>query len=163
MRDYANRVPRTPRLDGAGPPPHPTRSVRVAALLAWVIAALFAVTAALTLSQLDRVAALSDFGASPAQQDAARDSAMAMALFNLAVFGGAWALLGWLLRRGLPAAQVALTVLAVVGLGFGLVGLLREQPLPLLVTSVVQLVLQAGLLAFLWRRDANDYLRPRRP
>lgn len=123
---------------------------------------MFAVSAALTLLQLNRVAELSEFGASPAQQAAARDSAMSGALFNLAVFGGVWAVLAWALRRGVPAARVVLTVLAILGAGIGIAGLLHAQPASLIVATAVQTALQLGILAFLWRPDASDYLRPRK-
>jgi len=162
MRDYSGRTgPRPPSPEGAPPPTRPTRSVRVAVGLTWSVAALFAIAAALTFLYLDRIGALAGVGSSVVQQRAAREDAALTALFRLAVFGGAWALLGWFLLRGHHAARVMLTVLAIIGLVSGVPALVPAQPLPLLVTDLAQLVLQATLLFFLYRPDANDYLRPR--
>ena len=162
MRDYSARPrPRSPRPRGAPPPARPTWSVRVAATLAWSVSLLLVLDAALTLHYLDRIGVLAGVGSSFAQQQAARNEAVFTALFTLAVFGSAWALFGWLLRRGQHTARVALTVLAALSLLVGFPGVLRDQPLPLLLSALAQLALQVAILGCLWRPDANDYLQPR--
>lgn len=136
--------------------------MRVASTLSWSISGLFVLDAALTFLYLDRIGALAGVGVSFAQQQAARSDAVFMAVFTLVVFGGAWALLGWFLRRGQHAARVALTVLAALSLLVGVPGLLPDQPWPLLLSAITQLGLQAAVLGYLWRPDASEYLTSRR-
>jgi hypothetical protein len=161
VRDYSSRRPLPPSPEGAPPPAEPTRSVRLGALLAIVVAVLAAVGTVLTFVHLDTLAALA-VGPSLTQQEAARRSIALNAVVDLAVTAGAWVALAILLWRGRPWARVALTVVAAAALLLGVPGLWRELPWPLQVTRAAQLSATAASALVLWRRDATEYLRPRR-
>jgi hypothetical protein len=135
--------------------------VRIACGLAVTVALLAAVGTILTFVHLDTLAAHA-VGPSLIQQDAARRSIALDAVFGLAVTAGVWVALAVLLWRGRPWARVALTVVATLALLLGVPGLWREQPWPLLITRAAQLAATAAAALVLWRRDATDYLRPRR-
>jgi hypothetical protein len=66
-------------------------------------------------------------------------------------------------RRGTGWARVALTVLAVIGIVFGLMALsVGTQRTEFVAVGLVTLVLQATLVYCLWQRDSSRYLKPPR-
>lgn len=151
------------------PEPHGPRdgravpsSIRKSVALVWAIVALSVLNALLTLVLLDDlVAGALESQAGGLTEQSARTSAIFGAVFGL-VFAALWVMLAVLLRRGVNWARLVLTVLAAIGVVFGLFGLtLGSTPPVFLAVGVVTLVLEAALLYFLWQRDSSAYLKPR--
>lgn len=75
------------------------------------------------------------------------------------VFGALWVVLAVFLRKGANWARIVLTVLAGLGMLFGAYGLgTSGQPAIFVVVAIVQFLLYAALLFFLWRRESTAYL-----
>jgi hypothetical protein len=159
----------------SAPPPEPERqpargeappSIRRAVSLVWAVVALSVLTAALQFLYIDDIVqatieAQPDAGISA---DAARTTILLSGVVFLVLFGALWVLLGVFLNRGANWARIVLTILAGIGVLFGLLnlgGAGGSQPLMLTVTGLVSVVLQAALLYYLWQRDASAYLKPR--
>lgn len=154
--------PTPPPADGYGQttPAEPPPSIKTAVSIVWAVIALSVVSTILTFVMLDDVIEAAGVKAtSGPEYDGARTGAVVGAIIGFLVFGALWVLLGVFLRKGANWARIVLTVLAVIGLGFGVFGLtLGEQPAIFLVITIVQMALYAGLLFFMWRRDSSDYI-----
>jgi hypothetical protein len=138
-------------------------SIRRSVALVWAIVALSVLNVLLTFVFLDELAAAAVRSGTPGlTEESARSSITFNGVFGL-LFAVLWVMLGVLVRRGTGWARVALTVLAVIGIVFGLMALsLGVQRTEFVLIGVATLVLQAALVYFLWRRDSNSYLRSRR-
>ena len=138
------------------------RSVRWSVALVWAIVALSVLNVLLTFVFMDDlVAAAMHSGAAGLTEETARSSITFNGVFGL-LFAVLWVMLGVLVRRGTSWARVALTVLAVIGIVFGLMALsLGLQRTEFVLIGVATLVLQAALVYCLWQRDSGRYLRSR--
>jgi hypothetical protein len=138
-------------------------SIRRSVALVWAVVAMSVLNVLLTFVLIDDlVSGAMQSGAAGLTEDTARRGVVLNGVLGL-LFAGLWVVLARLLGRGVGWARVALTVLAGIGVLFGLVGLsLAAQPTPFLVVGVVTLVLEVALLFFLWQRDASAFIRSRR-
>jgi hypothetical protein len=149
-------VPQTPN---AAPP----ASIRRAVALVWAVVAVSVLNVLLTLVFIDDlVTAAMASGVAGLTEEAARRSITVNGVFGL-LFAVLWVMLGVLVRRGTGWARVALTVLAVIGIVFGLMALsVGTQRTEFVAVGLVTLVLQATLVYYLWQRDSSRYLKPPR-
>jgi hypothetical protein len=132
--------------------------------IVWASVALSAISLILVFIYIDEMVQAVGAGLTGPQADAARTGAITGGIIGFLVFGALWVLLGIFLRKGANWARIVLTVLAVLGILFGVFGLLTgtgTQPAVLAVISVVQLVLYAALLYFMWRKESTAYLTAR--
>lgn len=150
---YGYGQPSTP----AEPPP----SIKTAVNIIWALVALTVLGAVLTVAFLDDVVKAAGLDLTAAEQDAARTAAIAGAVVGVLIFGGLFILLAVFLRRRANWARIVLTVLAVLGILGGLYNLATTQPAIFHILNVVELLLYAALIFFLWRRDSSDYLKKR--
>lgn len=135
------------------------QSIKTAVNIVWAVIALSVISTILVFVFLDDVVDAAGTGLSSAQLDAARSGAIVGAIIGFLVFGALWVLLGIFLRKGANWARIVLTVLASLGLIFGLFGLLTgSQPAILMILTVIQLALYAALLYFMWRKESSIYL-----
>lgn len=145
--------------------PVPT-SVRTSIRLVWGLVALSLVNAILTYVYLDEMAAAAaQSPVAAGDEDAIRGSLVVVAAADLMGLGILRVVLALALAKGANWARIVLTILAVLSLSFGAVGIRTgsERPVPFIVTGVIALVLQGALLFFLWRKDSSAYLSPQHP
>ncbi|MBA2551382.1 MAG: hypothetical protein H0V13_10100, partial [Nocardioidaceae bacterium] len=96
---------------------------------------------------------------SGAELDAARTGGIVGAVIGFLIFGVLWVVLAVFLRKGANWARIVLTVLAVLGLALGVLGLLTgSQPATLLILGLVTMALYVALLVFMWRKESTAYL-----
>ena len=137
------------------PPP----SIRTAVNVVWGIVAISLISLVLTFVYLDDIVDAAGTGLSADEQDAARVGAIVGAVFFGLVFAVLWAVMGIFLKKGKNWARIVLTVLAVLGILGGLFNLFGEQPVLLLVVSVITVLLEIALLFFLYRKDSSAFLK----
>ncbi len=135
------------------------QSIKTAVNIVWAVVALSVIGTILVFVFLDDVVDAGGTGLSSAQLDAVRSAAIVGAIIGFLVFGVLWVVLGIFLRKGANWARIVLTVLASLGLIFGLFGLLTgSQPAILMILTVIQLGLYVALLYFMWRKESSIYL-----
>jgi len=166
MSDYPS-YPAPPPPDGYaayGQPlsTEPPPSIKTSFNIILAVLALSALSTALSFVFLDDIIEAAGINPGDADADAARAGAMIGSVVGFLVFGGLWVLLGVFLRKGANWARIVLTVLAALGLVFGVIGLLGEQPVLFLMLSLAQMALDVALLYFMWRPDSSAYLQGRR-
>ncbi len=154
-----SNCPAPPPSDGYGqtatePPP----AIKTAVNIIWAVVALSVVGTVMTFVLLDDIVEATGANLTQAQEDAARTGGIVGAIIGFLVFGVLWIVLGIFLRKGASWARIVLTVLVGLGLIFGLLGLTQDQPAALLALTVIQIVLYAALLLFMWRRESSDYI-----
>jgi hypothetical protein len=137
----------------------PPVSIRRSVALVCAIVALSVLNVLLTFVFIDQLVAAAIRSGQGLTEASARSSIAFNGVFGL-LFAVLWLMLGRLVRRGTAWARVALTVLAVIGIVFGLMSLsLGLQRTEFVLVGVATLVLQAVLVYFLWRGDASRYLK----
>lgn len=98
-----------------------------------------------------------------AEKDTARTAAIVGAVIGLLIFGGLWILLSVFLLRGRNWARITATVLAALGLLFGLLNLVAgNNPALLVVLGMIEVALYLALLIFMWRSDSSQYIAAQR-
>lgn len=165
MSDYEPMsVPPPPERPGVQPKGDAPPSIRTSVNLVWAIVAMSVLSALVTFIFFDDVLATTMEG-QPATVDEStlRASLTVSSLVAVVVFGALWIVLGIFLRKGANWARIVLTILAGLGVAFGLFGLAAPQHAGLLVVGIITWVLEAALLWFLWQKDSSAYLRPPRP
>ncbi len=158
-------VPAEPRGDRRHRAPVPP-SIRMSIRLVLGLVGLSLVNAILTYVYLDEMAtAAAQSQAAGGDVDAIRASLVTVAVADLMGLGIVRIVLAVALRKGAKWARIVLTLLAVVSLSFGVIGLRvgTARPVPFIVTGLVAVVLQSALLYFLWRKDATAFLHREQP
>jgi hypothetical protein len=163
--DYPDYPP--PPVDGYGSaPPAPTeppQSIKTAVSIMYAQVALSVLATILTFAFLNDIVDQSGAGLTSAEKDTARTAAIVGAVVGLLIFGGLWILLSVFLRKGRNWARITATVLAALGLLFGLINLVAgNSPALLLILGVVEVALYLALLIYMWRSDASQYVAAQR-
>jgi hypothetical protein len=145
---------------GEAPP-----SIRTSVNLVWAIVAMSVLSAVVTFIFIDDIiaTALQDQGTAGVSEGTVRASATVSAVVGVVLFGALWIVLGIFLRKGANWARIVLSILAGLGVVFGLFGLAAPQHASVLVIGVITWVLEAALLWFLWQKDSTAYLKGARP
>ena len=141
-----------------GPQP---ASVATAVKLVWAQIVLSVVSSVVTFALLDTLVdqALEDAGTSTTiTEDTVRNGAIVGAVVGIVIGVVLWGLLGYFLDKGRNWARIVLTVLGVLGIVFGLLGLLSSQPVLLSMLSVVSMTLTAAMVFFLWKPESSAWL-----
>lgn len=139
-------------------------SIRTSVSLVWAVVGLTVVNALLTLLYVDDlIAASADARGTTIDPDTVRVAVMTSTLFVLVVSVALWVVLGAFLRKGANWARIVITVFAALGLllGLGRVAGDAGQPVAMLLTRLVTLMVDVALLFFLWRKDSSTFLRSR--
>ena len=144
----------------AGRPTEMPSSVATAVKLMWASIALSVLSTVLTFVMLDSIIDMSLEAAGSAGavgRDTIRASAITGAIIGLIIGVGLWLLLLTFIKKGANWARITITVLGALGLIFGLLGLIGEQPIALKLVSVVSMLLTAGIIFFLWKKESNPW------
>lgn len=148
-----------------GPRPAP---VSLAVKLIWAGIALSLVSAIITFAVLDDLvdAALDQSSAQGVSEATMRASVLGGVVVGLVIGVGLNVLLAIFIARGANWARITYTVLAALGLVFGLIGIVNggAGPAVLTVVSLLSLVLAAVILVLLWRKESSAWFAtPRFP
>ena len=165
MSDYEPMSAPPPEGPGRQPRGEEPPSIRTSVNLVWAIVAMSVLSAVVTFIFIDDIIAttLQDQGTAGVTESQLRAGAILSAIVGVVVFGALWVVLGIFLRRGANWARIVLSVLAGLGVVFGLFGLVAPQHASLLVIGIITWVLEAALLWFLWQKDSTAYLKAGRP
>lgn len=145
---------------GQGPVgPRPT-SIDTAVTLIWVAVALTVLSTLLSFLYLDDTvqAALDSDTSGTLTESSARGFAIVVSVIVLAIGVGLYTLLAVYLKRGKNWARIVYTVLAVVFLLLGVLGLAGDQAALSLLVAVVQIAVTVATLFFLWKKESSDFL-----
>ena len=143
-----------------GRPAQMPASVATAVKLIWASIALSLLSFVLTFAFLDDIIdqALKDPNISgTTNEDAVRVGAISGAIIGLVIGVGLTLLLVTFIKKGANWARITYTVLGVLGLVFGLIGLAGEQPVILKLLGVLSMLLTAAILVFLWKKESNPW------
>ena len=154
--DPAYGAPATAR--GPRPP-----SVDLAVKLIWASIALSLLSAVVTFVMLDSIIdqQLDAAGVGESlDSDAIRTGAIVGAVVGLIISVGITALLAIFIGKGANWARIVYTVLAAIGVLFGVIGLASQPPL-LLILSLLSLVLTIAVVVLLFRSDSNAWFKAR--
>lgn len=159
-----SNYPAPPPSEGYGhnTPAEPPPAIKTSVNIVWASVALAAISSLLSFVFLDDIVEAAGVSLNSAEADAARTGGIVGAIVGFLIFGALWILLGIFLRKGANWARIVLTVLAALGLAFGVFSLLREQPAVFLVLSIVSMALYVALLVFMWKRESSDYITGQR-
>ena len=165
MSDYEPMSAPPPEGPGRQPQGEAPPSIRTSVNLIWAIVAMSVLSAVVTFIFIDDIIAttLQDQGAAGVSESTVRASATVSAIVGVVVFGTLWIVLGIFLRKGANWARIVLSVLAGLGVVFGLFGLVAPQHASVLVIGIITWVLEAALLWFLWQKDSTAFLKGSRP
>ncbi|CAA9268876.1 MAG: hypothetical protein AVDCRST_MAG76-3261 [uncultured Acidimicrobiales bacterium] len=155
------QAPPPSAIYGQSRPTEAPPAIKTSVAIVWAVVALSVISTILTFFLLDEIVESAGVELDSTEEDAARIGGIVGAIIGFLIFGALWILLGTFLRKGANWARIVLTVLAGLGLLFGLFGLTRDQPGPFRILGVVQLVLMVALLVFMWRRESSDYIDAR--
>lgn len=162
MSDYSSMsAPPPPEGYGASTRGEKPASIKTAINIIWASVALSVLSTILTFVFLDQLidrALEANGGAGAATGDAARSGAIIGAVVGLVIGVGLYVLLAIFLGKGKNWARIVLTVLAGIGLVFGLISLTGGQPILLLIVQIISLALSAALIYFLWQKDSSRWL-----
>ncbi|MEJ7796788.1 MAG: hypothetical protein WKF50_14630 [Nocardioides sp.] len=161
MSDY----PQYPTGSTPEPPPGQAplgprpRSVEMAVNLIWVAVGLTILSTIIGFAQLDTAVetALESDTTGTLGEDAARAGIIAFIVIFLVIGVGIYTLLALFIKRGKNWARIVFTVLAAIGLLFGILGLGSDQSALSLVVGLVQIALTAATLFFLWKPESSAY------
>lgn len=154
----------------ATPAAAPPKALGTAVTLMWVGCALALIGIASTLLAGSTVGSAADEalrGAagerSPEQLETLRGAAVGLSVVTVVAAGlvvaGLWAWMAWKNRQGRSWARMLATVFGAIGIASGLVGLVgatKTAPMNL-VLNLLNLLVAAGALYFLWRKENNPY------
>ena len=148
---------------GGGHPGGPTQmpsSVATAVKLIWARIAITVITTLATFAMLDTFVdqALEQAGASTGDVDEemVRTITIATGIVGLVIGVGIAVLLLTFIKKGANWARITWTVLTVIGLLLGLIGI-GSLPALFLVLKVVYMVLGVAALFFLWKKESNAW------
>jgi len=148
---------------GAGQPARPTEmpsSVATAVKLLWASIGLSVLSTLLTFTMLDSIVdtAIENAAAgTTVDRDVVRTGAIIGAVIGLIIGVAITLALLTFIKKGANWARITWTVLAGIGLLFGLLGLAGDQPALLLLLSVASMLLTAAILFFLWKKESNPW------
>lgn len=162
MTDYQPMSAPPPDQPGAEARGEPPSSIRTSVNLVWAVVAMSVLNALLTFVFIDDfVATAMESQAAGVTEEAVRMSVIGGGVVAI-IFAGLWVVLAIALRKGAGWARIVLTVLAGIGVVFGIFGLATAaQSAVFMVVGLVTLVLEVALLYFLWQKDSSAYLKPR--
>lgn len=142
-------------------PTEPPASVTMAVNLIWASIALSLLSAIITFVMLDTLVdqAVEDAGLSTSgvDADAVRAGAIGGAIFGLVIGVGIMVLLAIFIKKGANWARIVFTVLAAIGIIFGIPGLFGSNPAILVVLSLISLGLSIATLFFLWKKESGPW------
>ena len=141
---------------GKGPAPAP---VKMAVKLIWASIALSVISTIATFALLDDMVDAAVKGTSGADKDAARIGVITGAVVGLVIGVGLAVLFAYFIGKGANWARIVYTVITVLGVLLGAIGLLGSQPLIVLLLTVVGLVLSVAIVFFLFRPESNAYFK----
>ena len=146
-----------PNDKGAAP-----ASVQTAVKLIWVGVALSLVSAVLSFLLLDDLVdqALDNANVANASESAARAGAIGGIVISVIIGVALAALFAHFIGKGANWARIVWTVLSVLGLLFGLIGI-ANLPALFLVINVVSYALTIATLYFLYRPESNAFFKAR--
>lgn len=135
------------------------KSVQTAVMLIWASIVLGLISAVITFLNLDD-SATSAAGTAIDQQDAG-GAVLAGGVIGLLIGVGIPIILAIFIGKGHNWARIVYTVLAAIGILFGLLGLIGAAALGTvtLIVQVISLALSIAILFFLFRPDANAYFK----
>lgn len=147
---------------GGGQPARPTEmpsSVATAVKLLWASIALSVLSTLLTFTMLDSIVdtALEQNNATNIDSDTIRAGAIMGAIIGLIIGVAITLVLLTFIKKGANWARITWTVLAAIGLIFGVMGLVGTQPPLLKLLGVVSMLLTAAILFFLWKKESNPW------
>jgi len=161
--------PQYPAGSGPEPPmnqgptgPRPA-SVDMAVKLIWVAVALTVVSTLLSFLYLDDAvaSAVESDTTGTLTEDGARTAVIVVTVLALAIGVGLYAMLAFFIGKGKNWARIVYTVLAVIFLVLGILGLGGDQPAVSMLLGVVQIAITVATLFFLWKRESTDWLTGR--
>lgn len=137
-------------------------SVATAVKLIWASIALSLLSAVLTFAMLDTIVdqAVESAGAN-VDADLVRTTAIIGGVIGLVISVGLTLLLLMFIKKGANWARITYTVLAVIGLLFGLIGLAGEQPVLMRLLGIISMLLTVAILFFLWKKESNAWFSKR--
>lgn len=170
MSDYP-QYPTDPNQPAGGPaygaPASPRgarpSSVDLAVKLIWASIALSLLSAVFTFVMIDSIIDQQLEGAGATEsvnRDTIRTAAMVGAVFGLVISVGITALLAIFIGKGANWARIVYTVLAALGVVFGVFGL-GAQPLLLTVLSLLSLLITVAVVVLLFRSESNAWFKAR--
>ena len=160
----------------APPPPEgygghqPARGPRPASIktsinLVWALVALSVIGTLTSLIYLDDLvdAALEQAGTGGGAitESTARATVLVTTVIGVIIGVLLYALLAYFLGKGKNWARIVITVFGGLGVVFGLISLATSagtQPVLFTIVAVLQLVLLAALLFFLWKKESSQWL-----
>jgi hypothetical protein len=163
--------PQYPAGSGPEPPmnqgptgPRPA-SIDMAVKLIWVAVALTVLSTLLSFVFLDDAvdAALKSDNTGTLTESGARSAVIVVTVLILAIGVGLYAMLALFIGRGKNWARIVYTVLAVIFLLLGILGMGGDQPIASMLLGLVQIVITIATLFFLWKRESSDWLTGRTP
>lgn len=146
------------RPDAKGPAP---ASVQNAVKLIWVNVALSVVSTVLTFTMIDDLVdqAIESAGSGATlDRDAARAGVMISLVIGVVIGVALAAMFAYFIGKGANWARIVYTVLGVIGVLFGLIGL-GGQPALLLILSVVGALITIAAIVLLFRPESNAYFK----
>jgi hypothetical protein len=160
VSDYEPMSAPPPERPGAQPRGEAPPSIRTSVNLVWAIVAMSVLSAVVTFIFFDDIIATAENaqGAANIDEGVVRATTIATTLFFVLVFGALWILFAMFLRKGANWARIGLSVMAGLGVVFGLFNLTSAPHAGLLVVGIITWVLEAALLWFLWQKDSSAYL-----
>lgn len=138
----------------SGAPP----SVLTAVKLIWVNVALSVLSTIIGFILIDDIVDAATEDVANADADAARTAAIVGLVIGLIIGVAIAALLATFINKGANWARIVYTVLAALGIIFGLLGI-ANQPALLLVVSLISLVISIAVVFLLFRPESNAYFK----
>jgi len=159
VSDYEPMSAPPPERPGRQPQGEPPSSIRTSVNLVWGIVALLVLNAVVTFIFFDDIiASAAEAQGTTIDESVVRGTGIDTARCCLVVFGALWVLFAMFLQRGAKWARIGLSIMAGLGVVFGLFGATSSPHAGLLVVGVITWVLEAALLWFLWQKDSSAYL-----
>ncbi|MGH3346200.1 MAG: hypothetical protein ACRDO4_04410 [Nocardioides sp.] len=161
--------PQYPAGSGPEPPmnqgpvgPRPA-SIDTAVKLIWVAVALTVLSTLLSFLYLDDAvdSALESDTTGNLTEASARSAVIVVTILVLAIGVGLYAMLALFIGKGKNWARIVYTVLAAIFLLLGILGMGADQAVASMLLGVVQIVVTAATLFFLWKRESTDWLTGR--
>lgn len=153
---YPSSGPEQPMQPQRGPKP---AAVDTAVKLIWASIALSVVGTLLTFLYLDTmVDQVLESSAGDMTESTAKAGVIVGAVVGLVISVGLYALLAVFIGKGANWARITFTVLAAIGILFGLLNLLGgSQPALLMVVGLISLVLGIGAIVLLWKKESSAW------
>ena len=161
MSSYPQAPP--PDAGHSSGPGAPPKSVRTAATLVYAIIAIAVLRTILTIVFQDSLieAFAESQGINPEVAKETAPEYTSLAIIGLLIFGGLMAWLTVMFLKGRNWARIVATVIAVLNVLGGLIGLLQAAPLWYQLLGLLSAILAVGVIVMLWRRDSKEFFAPR--